>query len=144
MSLTNYLEGALLDLIFFGTPIPNIADNAAVSPLTSLYISLHTGDPGEAGNQASSECAYGTYARIALVRTTSGWVRAGNVVNPAADIVFAQPSSGIETATHIGIGTASSGAGNLLLKGALSPTIAISVGMTQPPTISSASTITLE
>ncbi len=41
-----------------------IADNAATSPITNLYVSLHTGDPGEAGDQTTSEAAYTSYARV--------------------------------------------------------------------------------
>lgn len=58
MSKGNTFENDLLLLIFNATAIGNIADNAASSPLTNLYVSLHTGDPGEAGNQTTNECAY--------------------------------------------------------------------------------------
>jgi len=42
---TAYLENAWLKLLFQAVAIANIADNAASSPLTALYISLHTADP---------------------------------------------------------------------------------------------------
>ncbi len=142
MSKSNFLENAILGLIFNAAPIANLADNAASSPLANLYVSLHTGDPGEGGAQNASECAYGSYARVAVARNSGGWILSGNVISPAADIVFAQPSSGSETATHFAIGVASSGAGAILYRGALAPTIAISPAMTIPPTISSASTVT--
>ena len=51
MSKGNTFELDLLALIFNATAIANIADNAAASPLTSLYVALHTADPGEAGSQ---------------------------------------------------------------------------------------------
>ncbi len=48
MSKGNTFENDLLKLIFNATAIANIADNAGSSPLTNLYVSLHTADPGEA------------------------------------------------------------------------------------------------
>lgn len=80
------------------------------------------------------------YARQAVVRTSSGWTVAANVVNPYANIVFPTPASGSGTITHIGIGTDASGAGNLLYAGALTPNLTITVG--SPPTILTTSTIT--
>jgi hypothetical protein len=47
-------DNDLLKLIFNATGIANIADNAASSPLTNLYVSLHTADPTSSGNQTSS------------------------------------------------------------------------------------------
>ena len=54
-------ENDILKLIFWGTTIANIADNAAASPITTLYLSLHTADPTDSGNQASSEASYTGY-----------------------------------------------------------------------------------
>jgi hypothetical protein len=113
----------------FATPIANIADNAAASPLTSLYLSLHTADPGEAGDQSSSETAYGGYARVPVARTGAGFVVTGNSVSPAANVDFAEATAGTGTLTHFGIGTAASGAGKLLYKGAISPTINVAAGV---------------
>ena len=56
-------DNSLLKLIFNATGIANIADNTATSPLTNLYVSLHTADPTSAGNQTSSEANYTSYAR---------------------------------------------------------------------------------
>src|SRR3990172_6419624 len=65
MSKSNSLETSLLALLFNATAIANIADNAALAPLTNLYVSLHTGDPGEGGAQTASEATYTSYARVA-------------------------------------------------------------------------------
>lgn len=140
MSKGNTFESDLLKLVFQGTAIANLADNAASSPLTSLYVSLHTADPGEAGDQTTSECAYGGYARVAVARTAGGWTVSGASVSPAANVTFPACASGSETATHAAVGTASSGAGKVLYKGSLSPNIAISAGVV--PTLTTASTIT--
>lgn len=140
MSKSNTLENAILELLFKATAFANIADNAAGSPLTNLYVSLHTADPGEGGNQGTSECAYGSYARVAVARSGSGWTVTANSVSPAANIDFPTAVSGTETATHAGIGTDPSGTGRLLYSGALTPNIAISTGVT--PRITTGSTIT--
>jgi hypothetical protein len=38
-----------------------------------VCISLHTADPGEAGDQTTSEATYKSYARVSVARTTAGW-----------------------------------------------------------------------
>lgn len=140
MSKGDTWENDLLKLIFNATAIANIADNAASGPLTNLYVSLHTADPGETGSQTTNECSYGSYARVAVARTSGGWTVTANSVSPAADIVFPTATSGTQTATHFAIGTASSGTGKILYKGTLTPNVAIATGV-QPKIITS-STIT--
>lgn len=129
MSKGNTFENDLLLLVFNATAIANLADNAASSPLTNLYVSLHTADPGEAGNQTSNECAYTSYARVAVARSGSGWTVSGNTVSNAALIQFPQCTGGSESVTHVGIGTAASSTGKLLYKGALSASLAVSSGI---------------
>lgn len=141
MSKGNTFENDLLKLIFNATPIANLADNAAASPLTNLYVSLHTSDPGESGNQSSNEISYTGYARVAVERSSSGWTVTNNSVSPVADITFGEMSGGTGgTVTHVGIGTASSGSGKLLYKGTVTPNIAVSTGVT--PKLTTSSTIT--
>ena len=140
MSKGNTFENDLLKLIFNATAIANMADNAASSPLTNLYVSLHTGDPGEAGSQTTSECAYTSYARVAVARTSGGWTVTANSVSPVADISFPACTGGTETATHWAVGTASTSTGKLLYSGSISPTIAIANGVT--PKLTTASTVT--
>jgi len=82
MSKGNTWENDLLKLIFNATAIANIAANAASSPLTNLYVSLHTADPGEAGDQTTSEATYTSYARVAVARTSGGFTVTGNSVSP--------------------------------------------------------------
>jgi hypothetical protein len=140
MSKSNTFENDLLQLIFNATAIANLADNAASSPLTNLFVALHTADPGEAGVQNTSECNYTGYARVSVVRTSGGWTVTENSVSPNADINFPACTGGTNTATHASVGVASSGATKILYKGALSPTISISTGVT--PQIGTGSTIT--
>lgn len=140
MSKGNTFENDLLKLIFNGTAIANIADNAGTSPLTNLYVSLHTADPGETGNQSTSEAAYTSYARVAVARTTGGWTVTNNSVSPVANIDFPAATGGSETETHFGVGTASSSTGKLLYSGTVTPNIAVSSGVT--PRLTTATTIT--
>jgi len=138
MSKGTTFDNDLLKLIFNGTAIANLADNAASSPLTVLYVSLHTADPS---TQSSNEISYTGYARIAVNRNSGGWVVTSNVVSPAADITFGIMTAGAGgTVTHAAVGTAISGTGKILYKGTLTPNIAVLVGVT--PKISSGSTIT--
>ena len=129
MSKGNVFENDFLLLLFNATAIANIADNASASPLTSLYVSLHTADPGEAGNQTTNECAYTSYARVAVARSGAGWTVTGNAVVNAALVQFPQCTGSSETATHFAIGTAASSTGKILFKGALSASLAISSGI---------------
>lgn len=129
MSKGNTFENDLAKLIFNATAIANIADNAASSPLTSLYVSLHTGDPGEAGDQTTSEATYTSYARVAVARSGAGWTVTGNSAENAALVQFPQCTGSSNTITHVGIGTASSSTGKLLYKGALSSSLSVSSGI---------------
>jgi hypothetical protein len=140
MSKGNTFENDLLLLIFNATAIADIAENDTSSPLTDLQVALHTADPGEAGSQTTNECAYTSYARVAVARSGAGWTVTGNSVSPAANIDFPTATGGTETATHASIGTASAGAGKILYKGAITPNISISSGVT--PRLTTASTVT--
>ena len=130
----------LLKLIFQGTAIANVADNASSSPITNIYASLHTGDP-VAGNQTTNEAAYTGYARVAVARTSGGWTVSANTVVPVANITFPAATGGSETETFAGLGQAASGTGKLFFCGAISPTIAVSNGVT--PSLTNASILTL-
>ena len=140
MSKSNAFETALLNLIFNATAMTGVAENHSSSPITNLFVSLHTSDPGEAGTQATNEIAYTSYARVSVVRTSSGWTISGNSVSPAAAIDFPAGTGGSGTATHMGIGTLTSGAGVLLYSGAISPTIVTGNGIT--PSLTTATAIT--
>jgi hypothetical protein len=140
MSKGNTFENDLMKLIFQATAIANIADNAASAPITNIEVALHTADPGEAGDQTTSECAYTSYARVAVARTSGGWTVTTNSVSPAANIDFPTATGGTETATHFSVGTAHTGAGKLLYSGTVTPNISISTGVT--PRLTTASAIT--
>ena len=140
MSKSNALETGILGLIFNATAIANIAVNATSSPLTNLYASFHTADPGDAGDQTTSETTYTSYARVAVARTSGGWTVTGDTVVPVATILFPTCTGGTETLTHFGIGTAASGAGVLLYYGTITPTLNVSTGI--QPQLGTGTTIT--
>lgn len=140
MSKTNTYETDILELLFNATALANVADNAAASPLTNLYVSLHTADPGEAGSQTTSEATYTSYARVAVARTSGGWTVTGNSVSPVSTISFPACTGSTNTITHFGVGSLSSGAGYLFYKGTVTPNISVSSGVT--PQLTTSSTIT--
>lgn len=140
MSKGNTFENDWLKLVFNATAIANMADNAATAPLTNLYVSLHTADPGEAGDQTTSEATYTSYARVAVARTSSGWTVTNNSVSPVANISFPAGTGGTGTVTHFGVGTLVSGTGKLLYSGTVTPNIVTGNGIT--PVLTTASTIT--
>lgn len=133
MSASNSFENSILLLIFNNTDFALIGDSAGLqnsAAAGSLYVSLHTADPGEAGNQTTNEAAYTNYARQAVARSGAGWTVSGSNASNAAVINW--PACGVTgaTVTHFGIGTDVSGAGVLLFSGALAASRAISSGIT--------------
>jgi hypothetical protein len=133
MSATNAFETALLTLYFNNTDHANIGDAAGLqnsATAGNFYVSLHTADPGETGTQTTSEATYTSYARVAVARSGSGWTVSTNNVSNAAAVTFPAATGGTNTITHFGIGSDSSGTGNLFFKGALSSSLAVSNGIT--------------
>ena len=120
MSATNVFENGLLSLIFENADYANVGDAGGLRGSVTagvFWVSLHTADPGETGTQTSSESAYTNYARTSVPRSTSGWTVAAGVADNDSAVTF--PLCGVtgSSVTNFGIGSASSGAGNLFLKG---------------------------
>ncbi len=133
----------ILKLILNNTNIANLGDATGVRGSTtpgSVYVSLHTADPGAGGSQTTSEAAYTSYARVAVARSSGGWTVGSGTVSPAATISFPAGTGGGETCTHAAVGRDSSGAGEILYRGALTPNIVTGNGVT--PQIPTSSTIT--
>ena len=141
MSFGNAAENSILLLLFNATAWANLADNAASAPETNLSVALHTGDPGEAGDQTTSEAAYTSYARKDVARSGAGWTVTANSAAPAADIDFAEATGGSETETHFSVGKGSAG-DDLLASGTVTPNIVVSTGVT--PQLTTATAITLD
>ena len=131
MSATNVFETGLLSLIFENANYANVGDSTGLRGSTTagvFWISLHTGDPTETGTQTSSETAYTSYARVSVARSTAGWSVATGVADNDAAITFAQCGVTGATISHLGIGSDTSGAGNLFFKGTAS--LVVSTGVT--------------
>jgi hypothetical protein len=124
------LRNELLGLVFQASSIPLLARNAITAPLTSLYVSLHTSDPDEDGNQSTSEADYGSYARVAVSRNSGGWTVTDTEVRNLVDINFPTATSGTNVLTHFAIGTSASGGGKIFYRGTLSSPITIVSGTT--------------
>lgn len=129
-------------LIFNATLWANVAINATSSPITSVFNSLHTADPGEAGDQTTSEITYTSYARVGVLRTSGGWTVTANSVSPVANIDFPAGTGGSGTATFWGVGTVTSGAGVLIFSGGIAPSIISGNGVT--PRLTTATVCTLD
>lgn len=133
MSKSNSWETDILKLLFTNLSGALIGDASGIQPSAgsgSLYISLHSADPGEAGDQTTSEATFTSYARVGVGRNAAAWTVSGNSVTNAAVITFPACTGSSTTVTYFGIGTASSGAGKLLYSGAVSPSIAVTSGIT--------------
>ncbi len=109
----------ILKLIFNATAIADLADNDATSPLTNLFVALHSADPGNAGDQTTNEIAYTGYARATVARTSGGWTVTTNSVSPAAIIPFGACTAGSATPVMFSVGVAVSGASKILRRGVL-------------------------
>jgi hypothetical protein len=131
MSATNNFEDKILRLYLENTTAANIGDPTGLVGSTtpgSVFVSLHTADPGETGDQTTNESAYTNYARQAVARSTAGWTIASGTGDNDAAVIF--PLCGVtgSTITHFGLGSATSGAGNRDLNGTAS--LIVNAGIT--------------
>ena len=146
MSATNAFETALLNLIILNIDAANVGDAAGLQNSAAagvFWISLHTASPGETGNQTTSETAYTNYARQDEARTASQWTVTGNTADNDNAIGFPTGGASGATLTDFGLGSDTSGTGNLFLFGALTASLAVSSGIT-PSFAAGALDITLD
>jgi hypothetical protein len=111
MSISNYAENKILD---------HVTGEAAWTMPTTVYVKLHTGDPGEA---ATSNAATETTRKAASWSAASS----GSIATDAT-IEWTNVST-TETYTHWSLWDASTG-GNALWTGALSASAAVTAGDT--------------
>lgn len=136
MSASNAFENSMLLLLFQNSNIANLGDATGVrgsATAGNLYVALHTADPGEAGDQTTSEATYTGYARVAVVRSSSGWTVSGTAPTQAANaaaVTFGACTAGSNTLNYFSVGFASSGASVILSSGALTASLAVSAGIT--------------
>jgi hypothetical protein len=134
MSKSNALENDLLRYIFNNVSPAWASDSG-------YYVALHSADPGEAGTQTTSEVSYTGYARVLVARNSSALPVTSDTVTNGAQIQFPTCTGGSVTATHWSIGRLASGAGQILYKGDLTSSLAISNNVT-PQFAASALSIT--
>lgn len=132
MSKSAVMENESLKLIFNNIAAAGIGDSLGLQPSATagvFWVSLHVGDPGNAGNQSTSEASYTGYARVSVARTTAGFTVVNSSVNLTNDTNFpkctANPGNAI---THFAIGDAQTGTGKLRYSGTLTPNIPMAVG----------------
>lgn len=128
MSKSNTFENDILQLLFNNVDIADIGDAGGIqnsAAAGSLYVALHTADPGEAGTASTNETAYTDYARVAVARSAGGWTVSGSSVTNTAQVTFPQCGASGATITHASITTAASGASKILYSGALSSSLAV-------------------
>jgi hypothetical protein len=127
-------EDGVLQLLFNATAISQIADNAASSAATDLWVALHTADPTDSGTQGSNEASYTGYARVATTRSTStgGWTVSSGVASPVSAITFGSATStSTSTITHFSVGlTSDTTDGVMYYLGTVTPNINIGSGVT--------------
>lgn len=118
----------ILRLVFLGTSIAGIADNAVTAPRSQLTVALHIADPGIGGDQTTNEVSYTGYARVNVARNSTGWTVTGPSVSPAANINFGMMTGGIGgTVTHVSVGTGVSN--KILWSGPVTPNLLAAVGL---------------
>ncbi len=125
MPASNAWGNALLQYTFNGVAIPANYTGA------NLYVALHTADPGVGGTQATNEISYTGYARLPLVRNTTGeWTVSGKTTTNAIARLFGAMTAGAGgTVTHLSIGELVSGTGIILSAGPVTPNIIVSTNV---------------
>ena len=101
------------------------------------YVSLRTATPGAGGSQTTNEATCGSDARVAVTAATGFSAASAGATANTGLIQFPECSSGSNTVTYVAIGTAASGAGQLLYFGALTSSRDISTGIQAQFAISS-------
>ena len=113
-ALSDYAENAILN---------HVLGTSAYTFDGSVWLSLHTADPTDAGSGA--EVSGGSYARQAIVFSSASCT-GGSTSNSTAEEFTNMP---VATVTHIGIWDSVTG-GNLLFHGAVSASKTVASGDT--------------
>lgn len=129
MPFSTSSANALLELLLKATTWADVAEDDTTSPITNIYVALHTDTPGAAGTGSTNEIAYTDYARVAVARST-GFTVTTNTATNAGNITFPVCGASGDTATHWSLTTASSGASQVLCFGALNSSMVITTGAT--------------
>ena len=136
MSMSNAFETEVLELIFNNAAIANIGDGSGLQPSAtagSLYVSLHSADPGEAATQSTNEVAYTNYARQNVLRSTGWNAASGGATANAALLQFPQSGATGATLAAVSTGTTISGATPVWHYGTLNSSITIGASASITP-----------
>lgn len=134
MSFSNAAETEVLNYIFKDTPVS--WDGQA-----NLWMSLHEGDPGEAGSAVTNETAYTNYARVQLTRASDITVALDVMKNTNLE-QFPTSGSGPHVITYAQIVTTASGAGVAIARCILGSSLTVNNNVT-PQFAAEALTFTL-
>jgi len=122
MGISTYLQEALLKHLYRNTDLSRVA---------TVYVSLHTADPTDAGT--GTEVSGGSYARQGVdTGASSEWSApasggGGYKTDNSNDITFPTATASWGTVTHFGVWDAST-SGNLLHYGALDESKTVGIG----------------
>lgn len=124
--LAHLFQNAALSSVGAGGGVPASASDG------SLYLSLHTEDPGSStASGLANEVSYTGYARADMPRDASTWDVTDNVVTNLTAVLWPACTAGGVTARYVGIwDSASTGAGVMLYSCALSQFLSIAGGLT--------------
>lgn len=123
-----------LNLLYRATAWANVADNAAASPLTNVYVGLHTATLTAATNsQAENEVAYTNYARQAVARSTGWDAGSGGSTANAALLQFPQSGATGATLDAVSTGTTVTGSTAVWHYGTLNSPITIGASASITP-----------
>jgi hypothetical protein len=116
----------ILNLWYRGVAIANIADNAAASPITDIYIALATASYNASSDLSSNETTYTNYVRPSLDRNTTDWsAPSGGAISNATAVEA--PQCGVTGATITSAATGKgTGAADIFHYGDLNAPIAVS------------------
>lgn len=141
MTVTTATADKILKLYGQATAWSNIADNAATSPNTNIFLAGHTAAPGVTGNQTTNELAYTSYARVSVARTTGGFAESAAALTLQALTSFPAGTGGSGTMTHYSYGLSTSGTGTLDFYGTVTPNVVCGSGVT--PQLTTATSLSL-
>lgn len=119
MSKSNYLEDAILD---------HVLGADVLTPPATVYVSLHSADPGDTG---ASELVGDGYERVAVTNNDTNWPAASGGVKSNGTAISFAAADGADwaEATHFGIWDAAT-VGNPLYLGELTTPKTVSDGDT--------------
>ena len=119
-NLCTYMRDGIALLMFNKTTFAAMGWAETTGP-TTLYVSLHTADPGVAGDATTYEAAAGLtgYSRKSVLRAAGagGLTVSGNVATNATAIVYTITAGTPALMTYAGLSIYASGVGNLFARG---------------------------